>query len=163
MDGGTFLVEAGADPVDHVMQLAGHRGIFGDLAGQGKGSRIEQSPWGFVTPVMRRLFVGLEHLGNTGDVDNPLPVHLHDALVGQLVRQRQCLVPIKGQCLGLARIVQRLNYFSHQPRKVTFGVRCMLALDQVIGVEGQIVADKDAGTDGDADRELLLVAVSQEL
>jgi hypothetical protein len=62
------------DPFTHTIddprQLACYVRIFRHPAIQGKGRGVEQPPRGLVPPIMWRLFVGLEHVTDPGQVDD---------------------------------------------------------------------------------------------
>ena len=153
--------EARADAVDHFMQpLRGGR-IFCHPPSQGECRRIEQSPRGLVAPIMRRLLIGPQHIGDSRDVDHAFAVERHDCLISYRVREFQRLVPAKRFGLCTQRLTKWFNHPCDQTGKIAFGVGCMLSADKMIRIESKVVANEDAGADGDADRELLLVAVPQ--
>jgi hypothetical protein len=56
---------------------------------------------------------------------------------------------------------QRLHHLADDAGQVALEVRGMLALDRLIGDEGEVVADEDARSEADTDWKTLVVAVSE--
>ncbi len=95
------------------------------------------------------------------DGDDALPEEAHDDVVGELLRDRGALVPLDGAGLGLTVQGQRLDELANEPRQLDPHARRVLPLEDVAGVEGQVVADEHPGAEADAHRELPVMRVAQ--
>jgi hypothetical protein len=136
-------------------------GVLRHLPRKGEGCSIEEAPGGLVAPVMWGLFIGAQHVGDSSDVNNTLPVHSHYGLVGTCIWQWDRLVLLDLFRLLTTSKMQGFDHFAHEAGKVSFGIRRVLPPDHVVRVEGQVVADEHPASDGDANWKLLLVAVSE--
>jgi hypothetical protein len=77
------------------------------------------------------------------------------------VGQGRGLVVLKGAGLRLALFGERFDELSDQARQIALGVCGVLAPDDMIRDETQVVADEDLGAEGDADRKGLVVAIPE--
>lgn len=150
-----------ADAVDDAVKHRRHAWVLGHLAGEREGRGIEKPPQGLVAPIMRRRLPLLQHIGNAVDVDDAGAIQRQDGVIRHLVGECRLAIPQEALRLHLALDLQRLHDLGDEAGQFPLGVGRVLTPDDVIGLEGQIVTNEDATAEGDADRELLVVAVPQ--
>ena len=78
--------------VDHLVQAPCDVGTLCYFAGEGKRGCIEEPPSGAVSPIMRRIFISMEHMCYRLHADDIPPVHLHESMVGLHVSECMRLV-----------------------------------------------------------------------
>lgn len=147
--------------VDNLVQRAGSARILRNAAVKGIGRRIEEAPGARWTPIVRGDPPSVMHVGNALKVDNLLQVHPHDRASCVVFVELDRLV--EGEFLRLHRSLssQGLDDRRNKARKVALGICRVLALDDVIADEGEIVAYEDAAAERDPDREGSVVAVAK--
>src|SRR5262249_54784858 len=106
---------------------------------------------------MRGALPLLQHIRDPLYADDVLPIHRQDGVVGRLVGQSRRLVADERLILRDALSLQGLDDLSDQSRQLPLGFQRMLAPDDVIADEGEIVTDEDPASERDTDRKALVV------
>jgi hypothetical protein len=137
------------------MQPGRDGGVLHHAAGEGVGCGVEKPPRApaLLKVVEGGLIVLLRHIGDALDADGALTPHSHDGVIGHLVGEDRVLVAVEGSLLPLALVGQGLDDLADDAGEIALQVRGVLALDDRIGQEGEVVADEDARAETDPDRE----------
>jgi hypothetical protein len=102
--GGLYSVDPVAHAVDDGVQPPGDTGVFRDPPIQGERRGVKEPPCASFS--LKLLEAGrlpfLQHIGDALDVDDALPVHAQDGVVGLLIGQERAPVPLEGAGLMLA-------------------------------------------------------------
>ena len=102
-----------------------------------------------------------EHVRNPLHADNPLAVHLQDCVVGNRGRRFRASVALEGAVLRFAVDRERFDHFPDDAGQVALEIGGVLASDHGVGDKREIVADKHAAAEADADGKALVMAVAQ--
>lgn len=136
-------MEVCADAVDDLVEPRGEVVVLHHLAGQGVSGGIEEPPSGLLAPVMLGLFPLLGDISDALHADDAFAVHAHDGVIRLHVVKGRALVGEERLVLLLTLQSEGFDELAHKAGEVTLRVRRVLTLDDVIGNEGQVVADED--------------------
>lgn len=147
--------------VDDLVQLTGRLRVLRDAASKSKRRGIEETPAGLVAPVALRLFPLLEHVRDLLHADYLGAVHSHDGLVRSVVADRRSPITFELPVLSLPLDSERFDDLPDKAGKVPLQVERVLALDDCIAREGEVVANEGARAEAYANRKFPVVAVTQ--
>lgn len=156
-------MDALAHAVDHFVKPGRDVGVLHDSAGEGVGCGVEQAPGVpvFLEVVEGGLVVLAGYVGDPLHADDPLAPHLHDGVIGLLVGQHRVPVALESAVLPVALVGQGLDDLPDDAGEVALQVRGVLALDDRISEEREVIANEDARAKADAHGETAVVAVTE--
>ena len=153
-----------ADAVDDAMQALGVLRFPEDATVQDESHRIEEAPRGEagVLKLLERGGLPLVYdLGYAIHVDHAGTKEIQDGVVGAFRREQGRAVATEGLLLPVAGVGEGFDHLGDEARKVTLGVRGVLAPDDMVCHERHVVATEDVTAEADADGEFLVVGVAE--
>jgi hypothetical protein len=143
-----------AGSVDHLMQFLRKLRMLGNLPFERECRGVKEPPGTFRPPIMFGRFPLAYHVGDTLDADYILAIHRKDGVVGLGVIEGHALVAQEPLILRDALVLQRPYDIGEQCGKFPPRLDGVLAPDDVIADEGEVVADEAARAERDPDGKL---------
>src|SRR5262245_13535737 len=110
---------------------------------------------------MLRAFPLVYYVRDALHADDVLTEHSEDGVVGGAVVQWNAPVVSKPLVLPDALFLQGLHDLGHEARQFTLGLHRVFPPYDVVADECDVVTDDDTASEGDSDREALVMAVAQ--